>query len=102
MKIKVKNNTKNKIKRIKKGEWVDLYTSEEPLTACNGGICYGHASSETSGWYNDYADFVGPDFPWFGRGGCDSNGVGAGAFGSVGGGGDARDGSFWRSVLVVE
>ena len=29
MKIKVKNNTKNKIKRIKKGEWVDLYTSEE-------------------------------------------------------------------------
>lgn len=29
MKIKVKNSTKNKVKRISKGDWVDLYTSTE-------------------------------------------------------------------------
>lgn len=29
MKIKVKNKTNNKIRRIEKGEWIDLYTSED-------------------------------------------------------------------------
>lgn len=29
MKIRIKNKTNNKIKRIEKGEWIDLYTAEE-------------------------------------------------------------------------
>lgn len=34
-------------------KYFDLYTSNDILTACNGGICYGHALSETGGWYSD-------------------------------------------------
>ena len=39
-------------------------TTISATTACSGGICYGHALSETSGWYDDYAYFVSSSFPW--------------------------------------
>lgn len=83
-------------------KYYDDYTATNSLTACNGGICYGHGLSEVRGWYGDYADFVNASDPWFLRGGYYSNGSGAGAFGfnsSVGG--SAGSGRAARSVLVV-
>ena len=82
-------------------KYYDLYTSQNSLTACNGGVCYGHALSETAGWYLDYADFVRPVDPWFGRGGGHLNGSDAGAWFSNVGYGNAGVFS-WRSVLVAE
>ena len=69
-------------------KYYDLYTSTNPsssdsslsATACNGGVCYGHALSETSKWYQDYAYFVNQTTPWFVRGGSWSSSTNAGAF----------------------
>ena len=33
-------------------KYYDGYTSTDLSTACNGGVCYGHALSETLNWYN--------------------------------------------------
>ena len=64
-------------------KYYDDYTTTSEVTACNGGICYGHGLSEVNGWYNDYASFVRADYPWFLRGGGYSNwnsGSSVGAF----------------------
>ena len=80
-------------------KYFDDYTTTNPLTACNGGICYGHALSETSNWYNDTAGFVNAKYPWFARGGYSSNGANAGAFYFDGRSGDADIYSGFRSVV---
>ena len=69
-------------------KYYDLYTSTNPsssdsslsATACNGGVCYGHALSETSKWYQDYAYFVKQTYPWVARGGYWGSSKNAGAF----------------------
>jgi len=61
-------------------KYYDNYTSEIATTACNGGICYGHALSETSGWYNDYSQFVSSSSTWFRRGGYYGNASNVGIF----------------------
>ncbi len=61
-------------------KYYDNYTSTSVTTACNSGICYGHALSETSGWYSDYASFVSSSYPWFYRGGGSYNTTNAGVF----------------------
>lgn len=38
-------------------------------TACNSGVCYGHALSETVGWYGDSSYFIVASYPWLRRGG---------------------------------
>ena len=50
-------------------KYYDNYTSTSVTTACNSGICYGHALSETSGWYSDSVTFVASSLPWYERGG---------------------------------
>ena len=50
---------------------------------CNGGMCYGHALSETAYWYGDYAVFVNFSLPCFGRGGYYGHGSLSGIFNSV-------------------
>ena len=82
-------------------KYYDDYTATNSLTACNGGICYGHGLSEVSDWYDDRADFVSDSSPWFGRGGGYSNDSSAGTFDFNGNSGDANN--YWaaRSVLVV-
>ena len=63
-------------------KYYDLYSTTSSLTACNGGVCYGHALSETKSWYSDYIpfDLDSSSYPWFIRGGnCDYE-VYAGAF----------------------
>ena len=79
-------------------KYYDDYTTEDATTACNGGICYGHALSETSSWYKDYAYFVSASSPWFIRGGGCYNGSGAGVFFRSHGSGD---GSTYDSFRVV-
>ena len=83
-------------------KYYDDYTATNSLTACNGGICYGHGLSEVSDWYDDRAYFVDAGDPWFLRGGgCyDDSSAGAFDFGS-GSGGRAYYSRAARSVLVV-
>ena len=80
-------------------KYYDNYTTTSALTACNGGVCYGHALSETSSWYGDYSYFVDANYPWFIRGGCYRDGFAAGAFyfSNAPGGAVSYDG--FRSVL---
>ena len=83
-------------------KYYDNYTTTNLLTACNGGICYGHGLSEVSNWYGDFAVFVSASKPWFLRGGFFDNGSYAGTFGfSNYGNGNAYNNRAARSVLVV-
>ena len=82
-------------------KYYDDYTATNSLTACNGGICYGHGLSEVRGWYGDYADFVSASNPWFGRGGNYIGVSSAGTFFFNGSNGDACIDGAARSVLVV-
>ncbi len=50
------------------------------LKACNGGLCYGHALSETSGWYEDKNGFLLKNYPWSEHGGRSDNNVNSGVF----------------------
>ena len=83
-------------------KYYDSYTSTTATTACNGGICYGHALSETSGWYSDTARFVNADKPWFGRGGYCDYSTDAGVFASNYYPGGAYSYYASRSVLLAE
>ena len=83
-------------------KYYDLYTSISSLTACNGGICYGHGLSEVSKWYGDYAGFVNTVNPWFRRGGRYSNGAIAGAFSFTVSHGGVYDNVAARSALLLD
>ena len=48
--------------------YYDEYTSATTSTACGGIVCYGHALSETQGWYNDFTEMILNSYPWFVRG----------------------------------
>ena len=82
-------------------KYYDNYTTDNLLTACNGGICYGHALSETARWYSDWAGFVKSTYPWLKRGGSGYTNLGdnVGAFGSVNTYGHAFDDYSFRLVL---
>ena len=80
-------------------KYFDNYTTTNPLTACNGGICYGHGLSEVNNWYGDYASFVDAALPWFVRGGSSINGANAGAFHFDSGDGNGHDNGSFRVVL---
>lgn len=83
-------------------KYYDGYTGTTSTTACNGGICYGQALSETSGWYSDSASFVNANSPWFSRGRHYGNGANAGVFSSGYTHGGANDYSASRGVLLAE
>ena len=79
-------------------KYYDDYTTDNSLTACDGGICYGHALSETASWYDDAALFVNSGSPWLMRGSNYDFGAHAGAFYSNSNVGNAYSYSF-RLVL---
>ena len=89
-------------------KYYDLYTSTNPsstdgrlsATACGDGICYGHALSETLGWYDDLIYFPRSQGPWIRRGGVNINSAVTGMF-SIGAmyGNAATDNTF-RIVLA--
>ena len=62
-------------------KYYDNYTSTKAVSACNNEICYGHALSETSEWYNDSTEFPSSASPWFMRGGGYGYNSNAGVFG---------------------
>ena len=86
-------------------KYYDLYKASSgitisPITACNGDVCYGHALSETSGWYVDLWSFVFSTEPWFRRGGSYGNGINAGVFFSYGSIGSTEGGYASRAVIT--
>ncbi len=82
-------------------QYYNKYTTSVETTACNGGICYGHALSETSGWYGDYATMVSANYPWFIRGGAYYYTANAGAFGFDDGHGYAVSNLSARVVVAL-
>lgn len=50
-------------------KYYNKYTSNDVNTACNGGVCYSHALSETAGWYGDSQTMTHSNYPWMVRGG---------------------------------
>ena len=79
----------------------DNYTTTSRLTACNGGVCFGHAVSETYNWYGDSWYFVSAPYPWFTRGGYYDNGAFAGAWYFNYSSGNANSRFSFRSVAIV-
>ena len=82
-------------------KYYDNYTTTNSLTACNGGICYGHGLSEVSNWYGDGAFFVNGRSPWFIRGDYYDSDSSADSFNFYSSIGNAYDSWAARSVLVV-
>ncbi len=81
-------------------KYYDSYTSTTPEEACGGEICYGHAISETTGWYSDYMHFWSSTNPWIDRGGGNSNNVFTGIFASGFNFGEERSFNSFRIVLT--
>ena len=69
------------------------------LTACNGGICYGHALFEVKSWYGDSADFVSDFYPWLGRSNGGNRGIVTGTFFFNSSFGNAHSTYGFRTVL---
>ncbi len=81
-------------------KYYDLYKGTDAAKACEDGICYGHALSETAGWYSDYSTFVSATYPWFLRGGDYYVTSGAGVFSFDSSRGSAHDSYSFRLVLA--
>ncbi|HIS38154.1 MAG TPA: hypothetical protein IAB45_01450 [Candidatus Onthousia faecavium] len=45
-------------------KYYDKYTSDDTVTACNGGLCKSYYLSEIAHWYNDFYATVNSDIPW--------------------------------------
>lgn len=43
---------------LPKAIYYDNYTSTDSSKACNNDVCYGHALSETEGWFGTYHEFI--------------------------------------------
>ncbi len=87
-------------KDLPDAKYYDLYTSMDPISACNGQVCYGHALSETGGWYLDNSKFVDSPEPWFGRGGSCTNYYNSGVFSSLDINGATFNSNTFRLVLA--
>ena len=72
-----------------KSKYYDLYATQISTSACNNSICFGHALSETSQWYNDTFYMPFNRIPWIIRGGSNDYGTNnnSGIFYSNGNGG---------------
>lgn len=88
--------------------YFNLYESASTASACNGGICYGHALSETAGWYGDANYIPTAERPWFYRGYTvsDTNTTGGdrrtGIFSYSNSTGQGYTNVFYRTVLAVK
>ena len=82
-------------------KYYDAYTSTTNTTACNEGICYGHALSETAGWYKNFANFVSASAPWLLRGGDYRNVLDEGVFSPNRNFGRASTNWSFRSVFLT-
>ena len=78
----------------------DDYVTDDFLTACNNGPCFGYGTFEVNRWYGDVADFTTKSNPWITAGGDYLSGNLAGAFDFDASDGDANNKTTFRSVLV--
>ena len=83
-------------------KYYDNYTTDIPATACNEKVCYGHALSETSGWFGDYNVFTSSSTPWFLRGGRSNSSVGAGIFYFGYGNGSTYSNVSFRIIMIED
>ena len=81
-------------------KYYDNYTSTDSTKACNGGVCYGHALSETAGWYGGYSYIGSLTRPWILRGGCFGDGDKAGIFASHNYNGDPENPHSFRMIIT--
>ncbi len=65
---------------IPDAKYYDLYTTNFATSCTQNGECYGHALSETKGWYSNTYSFVSSTTPWFIRGGYYLHSSSAGVF----------------------
>jgi len=82
-------------------KYYDNYTSTTITSTCNSGICYGHALSETQGWYSDSNTSFNGFYVWFQRGGPYNFTSTAGVFSFSAGGGDAFGSHSFRVVITT-
>ena len=85
----VMGNLNNKIQNsgfvsLPDSKYYDNYTSTNKNNACNNKVCYGHALSETPGWYDDQNLFLTETGNWLVRGGGFPNKQLAGLFSTYG------------------
>ncbi len=76
--------------KIPDAKYYDLYTKFDPssyATICDGGVCYGHALSETERWYGDSRGHT-DNWLWRGADGRQKTYAGVFTFGSYAGNGD--------------
>ena len=79
---------------------VKTSTTTDLLTACNNGVCYGHALNEVYKWYDDPL-VTDPSFrPWVIRGAYPTDGKNIGVFYTNGFSGNAYNNTSTYSVLV--
>ncbi len=95
-----KDISTTKFKSLPYAKYYDNYTSSTLSKACNGIECYGHALSETSNWYTDWAYCVSSVQPWFSRGASYVDGIHASIFGSGGSTGASFYYETFRIALV--
>ena len=93
-------NDTNENTKLPDAKYYDLYTNIPSATACGGGVCYGHALSETSGWYGDYRNFVNSGNHWLLRNRYYSLSSNAGVFAYVCSFGPAAIFNSFRIVLA--
>ena len=82
-------------------KYYDEYATASTITACNGGICYGHGLSEVSHWYGDSTNLVDASNAWFNRGGFYFNGSSSGIFNFFWSNGNADVSLGFRSTIFV-
>ncbi len=95
-------------KQIPVEKYYDLYTTSNPdsqsieltKTACDGEICYGHALSETLGWYGDFQAFINSSYAWLARGGHYLRNTTSGLYSYGGNIGDVDISNSFRIALV--
>ena len=82
----------------------DLTSNEGLLsaTACNGGICYGEALSETIGWYDDGRNYILSIGSWITRGGRSAYGSNSGMFNFGNSSGAAYKNASFHVVIVSD
>ncbi len=60
--------------------YYNKFAATDFTTACNGGICFGQALSETSGWDSDKSVTLNASNPWLTRGGYNTETTSTGIF----------------------
>ena len=81
-------------------KYFDFYNSADASKACNNNVCYSHALSETTNWYEDSSYFIYSAVYWVARGGITTYEKSSGIFASSSNDGGAKVGDGFRLVMI--